>query len=99
MKSFEHGYLMDTPLGHALGKSLRVLGEYRGRQDLFVDQSPEVLETLRQTALIQSAVSSKRIEGITVAPDRLALLVTGKVKPHDRSEQEVSGYRDVLAEI
>lgn len=99
MKSFEHGYLMDTPLGHALGKALRVLGEYRGRQDLYADQSPEVLDTLRQTAMIQSAESSNRIEGITVAPDRLAPLVTGKVKPHDRSEQEVSGYRDVLAEI
>ncbi len=99
MKSFEHGYLIDAPLGHALGKSLRVLGEYRGRQDLYADQSPEVLETLRQAALIQSAESSNRIEGITVSPERLAPLVTGKIKPQDRSEQEVSGYRDVLAEI
>ncbi len=99
MKSFEHGYLLDTPLGHSLGKSLRVLGEYRGRQDMHTDQSPEILETLRQVAMIQSAESSNRIEGIIVSPNRLAPLVTGKTKPQDRSEQEVSGYRDVLADI
>jgi hypothetical protein len=43
--------------------------------------------------------SSNRIEGITVAPDRLADLVTKKTRPRDRSEQEVTGYRDVLAAI
>jgi Fic family protein len=99
MKSFEHGYLYDTPLSHLFAMSLRALGEYRGRQELYVKQSPEVLETLRRVAMIQSAESSNRIEGITVSADRLAPLVTGKSKPKDRSEQEVAGYRDVLNSI
>lgn len=99
MRSFEHGYLLETPISHALLMSMRALGEFRGRQTLYTEQFPEVLETLRQVAMIQSTESSNRIEGVTVLPDRLVDLVTRKTKPRDRSEQEVAGYRDVLASI
>ena len=99
MKSFTHGYLLDTPLSHALLMSMRAVGEFRGRQVLYTNQFPEVLETLRRAAIIQSTESSNRIEGITVAPGRVEALVEKKSKPQDRSEQEVAGYRDVLATI
>jgi Fic family protein len=99
MRSFEHGYLLETTISHPLLMTVRVLGEFRGRQKLYTEQFPEVLDTLRQVAMIQSTESSNRIEGITVAPDRLADLVTKHSKPRDRSEQEVAGYRDVLAAI
>jgi hypothetical protein len=49
--------------------------------------------------MVQSTESSNRIEGITVAADRLEALVVKKATPKDRSEQEVAGYRDVLATI
>ena len=99
MRSFEYDYLLDSPLSHGLLVAMRTLGEFRGRQTLYNKQSPEVLETLRRVAMVQSAESSNRIEGITVAADRLEPLVTKKVRPRDRSEQEVAGYRDVLATI
>lgn len=99
MRSFEHGYLLETAISHPLTMSMRVLGEFRGRQNLYTEQFPEVLNTLRQVALIQSAESSNRIEGITVLPERLAGLVNKKTQPRDRSEQEVAGYRDVLAAV
>jgi len=99
MRSFEHDYLLDVPLSHGLLVAVRTLGEFRGRQTLYSEQSPEVLETLRRVALVQSTESSNRIEGITVAADRIEPLVTKKVRPKDRSEQEVAGYRDVLATI
>ena len=99
MKSFEHGYLYDTPVSHALLRTMRALGEYRGRQALYTHQFPEILETLRRAAVVQSVESSSRIEGVVVAPGRIDPLVLGRSKPRDRSEQEVAGYRDVLAEI
>lgn len=99
MRSFEHDYLLETPLSHGLLVAVRNLGEFRGRQVLYREQSPEVLETLRRVAMVQSAESSNRIEGITVAADRIEPLVRKKVRPRDRSEQEVAGYRDVLATI
>lgn len=99
MRSFEHGYLLETPLSHGLLQAMRAIGEFRGRQSLYQEQSPEVLETLRRVAMVQSAESSNRIEGITVAPGRIEPLIAKKVRPRDRSEQEVAGYRDVLATI
>ncbi len=99
MKSFLNDYVVETPVSQALLMSVRALGEFRGHQTLYAEQSPEVLETLRRVAVVQSTESSNRIEGITVAADRLEALVTRKVKPRDRSEQEVAGYRDVLASI
>ena len=99
MRSFEHDYLLETPLSHGLLVAMRTLGEFRGRQALYREQSPEVLETLRRVAMVQSAESSNRIEGITVAADRIEPLVAKKVRPRDRPEQEVAGYRDVLAAI
>ena len=99
MKSFEHGYYLDTPVSHDLVMAVRTLGEFRGRQMLYAEQSPEVLETLKRVAMVQSAESSNRIEGITVAPGRIERLIAKKSKPRDRSEQEVAGYRDVLAAI
>ena len=49
--------------------------------------------------MIQSVESSNRIEGITVDHSRLEAILAKKTSPKDRSEKEVAGYRNVLAEI
>lgn len=79
--------------------TLRSIGEYRGKQQLFFTQSPEVLSGLRQIAVIESTESSNRLEGVVVPKDRLKSLVIKNADPKNRSEQEVAGYRDVLALI
>ena len=68
MRSFEHGYLLDTAISHSLLMSMRAVGEFRGRQVLYSQQAPEVLETLRRAAMVQSVESSNRIEGIIAVP-------------------------------
>ena len=73
--------------------------ELKGKQDLFKNQSREVLEALRQTAIIQSTESSNRIEGITAPPERIIKLAQDKTTPRNRSEQEIYGYRSVLDTI
>lgn len=72
------------------------LGQALGRQELFTKQSPQKLKTLREHALIESAVSSNRIEGVEVDQKRIGTLVFGKSALRDRDEQEVRGYRDAL---
>lgn len=72
------------------------IAEYKGKQDLYAKQSPQVLKTLLETALIESAESSNRIEGVTVDHARLKPLVIGHSKPRDRSEEEIAGYRKAL---
>jgi len=72
------------------------LGEARGKQDLFTKQSPQKLKILREHALIESAVSSNRIEGVTVDQKRVGTIVFGKRHLKDRSEEEVRCYRSAL---
>lgn len=75
------------------------LGEARGKQELFTKQSPQKLKVLREHALIESAVSSNRIEGVEVYPARIGTVVFGKSSLRDRDEEEVRGYRQVLDQI
>lgn len=72
------------------------LGEARGKQELFTHQSPQRLEALREFALIESAVSSNRIEGVTIERSRVGTVIFGKPLLRDRNEEEVRGYRDAL---
>jgi Fic family protein len=72
------------------------LGEARGRQDLLKVQSPQKLEALREHALVESAVSSNRIEGVTVDRRRIGTLIFGRPHLQNRDEEEVRGYRDAL---
>ena len=72
------------------------LAEARGKQELFTHQSPQKLKVLREHALVESAVSSNRIEGVEVDQSRVATLMFGQPVLHDRDEEEVRGYRDAL---
>jgi Fic family protein len=72
------------------------LAEARGKQELFTRQSPQKLKVLREHALIESAVSSNRIEGVEVDKSRVRTLIFGQPALRDRDEEEVSGYRDAL---
>ncbi|MFZ5571774.1 MAG: Fic family protein [Thermodesulfobacteriota bacterium] len=75
------------------------LGEARGKQELFTRQSPQRLKALREHALIESAVSSNRIEGVEVEQSRIATIVFGQPLLRDRDEEEVRGYRQALTWI
>jgi len=72
------------------------LAEARGKQELFTRQSPQKLKALREHALIESAISSNRIEGVEVDKSRVGTLIFGRPALRDRDEEEVRGYRDAL---
>ena len=78
---------------------MNAISEYKGKQEIYAHQSPQILKALVELALIESAESSNRIEGITVERNRLKPLVIGHSKPRDRSEEEVAGYRKALGLI
>jgi Fic family protein len=99
MHSLQPDYLQNLRFDAQQLSTLRALGEYRGKQQLYVVQSPEVLSGLQQVAVVESTESSNRLEGIEVAPSRLKALVLKDAAPKSRSEQEVAGYRDALALI
>src|SRR5205085_2270989 len=70
------------------------LGEARGKQELFTRQSPQKLKVLREHAIVESAVSSNRIEGVQIDQARVGTVVFGKSRLRDREEEEIRGYRD-----
>ncbi len=99
MSSLKAKYLAALKFESNQLATLRELGEYRGKQALYLKQSPEALESLQETARIESTESSNRLEGIEVPHDRLEDLILQNSKPKNRSEQEVAGYRDALSLI
>ena len=58
MNSLAEGFIERQPINQALVQTIRLLGEYKGKQELFKQQAPQVLQTLRQAAIIQSTESS-----------------------------------------
>lgn len=72
------------------------ISESKGRQELYKKQSPQRLNSLKEHALIESAVSSNRIEGVEVEKKRIGTIIFGKSLLNDRSEEEVRGYREAL---
>lgn len=97
MWSFRNNRLLD-PVDVTVANLMAALGRYQGRQELYQHQAPQMLETLRQIAIVESTEASNRIEGIVVPPHRLRALMA-QAAPETRSESEIAGYRDVLARI
>jgi Fic family protein len=78
---------------------LTQIHEYRGEYNIHIEAKPDGLGRLVEIAKIQSTESSNRIEGIFTSNERLKKIVLDKTMPRTRDEQEIAGYRDVLASI
>ena len=72
------------------------LGELSGKRAQLGSRAQAQLTTLRKSAMVQSAISSNRIEGVEIAPDRVNSVVLGRPATRDRNEEEVRGYRNAL---
>ena len=99
MRSFEGDKIEKQPISQELLRIVRAIGEYKGKQDLYREQSPQILKTLQQQAIIESAESSNRIEGVTAPRARILEIVQEQATLSNRSEQEIAGYRRVLEMI
>jgi Fic family protein len=96
MNSLTPEYLNGLTFASDQVSTLRLLGEYRGKQALFFRQSPETLKSLQLVAKIESSESSNRLEGIELPHKKIEELILKEAKPKSRSEQEIAGYRDAL---
>ena len=85
----------------------RQLGEYKGRQLAITRQQPEVLDTLRQVAILESVEKSSLLDGIEVSKEQVKQLVNQSLIDNDcltscrcrlmdKLFQQVAGYRDAL---
>lgn len=97
MRSLTSAYLDGLAFTAEDAATIQALGECRGRQTLFARQAPEVLTSLLRYAVVESIVSSNRIEGVTAPKARVEGIALRSTEPRGRSEQEIAGYRDALA--
>ena len=73
--------------------------EYKGKQSYLLNSKKNTLDTLLKVAKIESTSSSNKIEGIYTTNKRINEIVTKKLEPKNRNEEEIAGYRDVLSLI
>ena len=97
MQSLDIKYLNKLTFSAEQASTIKKIGEYRGKQALFSRQTPEILNSLQQVAIIESSESSNRLEGVTAPHERIEALVLRSTAPKNRSEREIAGYRDALA--
>ena len=96
MRNFDYDTFRTASIPNDVVMYLSQINEYKGKQQQFYKQKPEILEKLVQVAKIQSTAASNRIEGICTSDKRLHDLSTEKEKPRNRDEQEILGYRFCL---
>ena len=99
MKTFDYKNTPKSLLTPDIVGMLTSIHEHKGKQELYIEAHADTLNTLMEIAKIQSTGASNRIEGIHTTDKRLEELVREKSAPRNRSEQEIAGYRDVLATI
>ncbi|MBM7624266.1 Fic family protein [Sporohalobacter salinus] len=99
MMSFRNEKLKNEEVPMDIVKLIGKINEYKGKQNLYLDQSPQVLEKLKEVAIVQSTKASNSIEGIVITDKRLKEIMQDNTVPEDRSEGEIAGYRDVLNTI
>ena len=99
MHTLQPTYLKKMSFTVDEASAIQKIGEFKGKQALFTQQTPEILESLQQVAIIESSESSNRLEGITAPRSRIEAIVEKSSMPANRSEREIAGYRDALALI
>ena len=99
MRTFDYSHIPDALRDNDVCNLVSSIREYRGKQTLFISAKADVLNTLLEIAKIQSTAASNKIEGISTTDARLKALMSEKAEPRNRNEEEIAGYRDVLATI
>jgi Fic family protein len=102
MRSFVN---LDGTLGSQpvrLGARLARIDVGRGREGLYREQLPQLLDALADATRVESITASSAIEGVVVDRSRIRGLVAEGAEPRrfrNRSEREFAGYRDAMDEI
>ena len=99
MREFNYAILPSELMNPEIMNLVSAIHEFKGKQDLFIEAKPDILEAMLKIAKVQSTRASNRLEGIHTTDHRLVELMNMKVEPRTRSEREIAGYRDVLSLI
>ncbi|MFA6330518.1 MAG: Fic family protein, partial [Clostridia bacterium] len=95
MKNFDYSKILDSKFSSSVLSLISEIYEHKGKQNLFLVQKTDSLESLVSIAKVQSTEASNRIEGIVTTEKRINEIMQEKTMPKTRDEEEIMGYRDV----
>lgn len=96
MREFNYNVIPNELFCSDIMNLVSAIHEYKGKQELFIEAKPDILNAMLEIAKVQSTGASNRIEGIYTSDERLDAIVRDKSEPRNRSESEIAGYREVL---
>ncbi len=95
-KIFDYSKLIDRKFDREIINYIGLIHEFKGRQELYLEQGKDDLGKLVEISKIQSTEASNEIEGIVTTNQRLKELMADKATPRNKSEKEIKGYRYAL---
>ena len=95
-KIFDYSKLVDRKFDKEIINYIGLIHEFKGRQELFLNQRKDDLDRLIEISKIQSTEASNEIEGIITTNQRLKELMADKTTPKNKNEKEIQGYRYAL---
>lgn len=99
VKTFDYLNLHQLNLTYDVVNLLTKIHAYQGQASVHAQLEPEIWDKLVDSAMIQSTKASNSIEGICTSNTRLQELVEQTTGTKNRDEEEIAGYRHVLAMI
>lgn len=99
MRQFDYSHLPQALLTQETVELLAAVHEHKGREQLHLSIKPDILDAMAEVAVIQSTGASNSLEGIRTTDRRLKDIMTQKTDLKSRDEEEIAGYRDVLATV
>ncbi len=97
MRYFNYSKFKEKKWTKEVVNYIGLIHEFKGRQQLYLNQKPEELTKLVELAKRQSTEASNEIEGIKTTDARLIKLLNDKTTPRNRNEKEILGYRNALS--
>lgn len=96
MRHFDYAKLEDKTWDNEIVNYLSQIHEYKGKQEVYIQDKSREFGRLTETARLHSTEASNSIEGIRTTETRLRQLMNKKTAPRSRDEKEIAGYRDAL---
>ena len=96
MHKYDYTFLKEYKIVSKLIGLSNVIYESNHKSQDLERNYPLIYSGLHKKAIIESTISSNRIEGIRTSPKREKELLSDNSKPLDHNEQEISGYKEAI---
>ena len=99
MHKYDYSFLKDYEITNKLIGLSNVIFESNNKSINLRYKNPVIFDKLHEKAIIESTISSSRIEGIETNEKRQKELLIENKKPLNHDEAELSGYKDAIVFI